>query len=190
MHAPRVRPADPSPALFLDRDGTVIVERHYLNDPKLVQLEDGVIEGLQAAIRAGYRLIIVTNQSGIARGNIRLVDYLAVHRRMLDMLAQHGISITATYYCPHHPTEGSYRFKKSCDCRKPAPGMINQGMRDHAIDASRSVMIGDRLSDCKAGAAAGIRSIHILTGHGATEPSDHPFETAPSLSDAIFRLLR
>lgn len=179
----------PHPALFLDRDGTIIVEQHYLNDPHLVQIEDGVVEGLQAAQTAGYKLIIVTNQSGIARGKIKMMDYLAVHRRMLDLLSRHHIVINGTYYCPHHPNHGPSRLRKSCACRKPKPGMIQHAIADHHIDPRRSVMIGDRHTDCEAGRAAGIRAIHIQTGHGPDEPIHHGYETAANLGAAIHRIL-
>jgi D,D-heptose 1,7-bisphosphate phosphatase len=174
-----------SPALFLDRDGTVIHDQHYLRDPDQVVLETGAAAALKAAHLAGYRLILITNQSGIGQGIVSHTEFLAVQRRLQDILAQDDIPLLATYYCPHHPTKGMGRFLKHCRCRKPKPGMILDAISDHAIDPSRSFMIGDKLIDCNAGAAAGVTSILVQTGYGATQVHTH-FPTYSTLANAIY----
>ena len=109
------------PAVFLDRDGTIIVEKVYLSDPAGVELIPGAVEGLHRFCRAGFLLVVVTNQAGIARGRYTIDDYRAVEDRLSEMLGEHGVSLDATYFCPHHPD-----WTGPCDCRKPATGMHMQ----------------------------------------------------------------
>jgi histidinol-phosphate phosphatase family protein len=127
-------------AAFLDRDGTLIRDVPYLNDPTQVELLPGVVPALRNLIACGYLLIVVTNQSGIGRWRITKAQYTAVHRRMLDLLGQHGVYITGTYYCPHTPDAG-------CACRKPGPAMFERAARDFDIDLAESLMFGDKESD-------------------------------------------
>lgn len=172
------------PAVFLDRDGTLIVENQDLGNPHLVQLEHEVVPALQLLQEAGVALIVVTNQSGIGRGDYRFLDYLMVQKRLLDTLESHHIQITGTYYCPHHPIYGRGHFRQVCQCRKPAPGMIEQGIRDHRINRQQAWMVGDRLTDMGAAQAADIPSILVLTGHGTHDAPHWPL-VAPSLLVAV-----
>jgi histidinol-phosphate phosphatase family protein len=147
------------PVAFLDRDGTLIVERHYLGDPEGVALEHGAVGGLKKLARAGYRFVVVSNQSGVGRGLLSVAQVNSVNERTAELLAQHGIEVLDWYFCPHAPEEG-------CGCRKPAPGLIQQALDQHEIDASRSVVIGDKDSDLLLAEAAGLRGILVTTGYG------------------------
>ena len=135
-------------AVFLDRDGTIIVDKGYLADPEGVELLPRAVEGLRRFQAAGYDLLIVTNQSGVGRGYYSAADAEAVNARTVALLAESGIAITEVLYCPHLPNAG-------CSCRKPAPGMLLEGAARHGIDLGRSVMIGDTVTDIEAGRAAG-----------------------------------
>jgi D-glycero-D-manno-heptose 1,7-bisphosphate phosphatase len=135
-------------ALFLDRDGTLIVDQRYPRDPELVQLLPGVAEVLREMQRH-WLLVIVSNQSGIARGIISAEEATAVHDRMVAMFAAEGVAFAGVYYCPHMPGI-------SCDCRKPSPGMLHTASRELGIDLKQSVMIGDKASDVEAGRFAGL----------------------------------
>lgn len=140
-----------SPGIFLDRDGTVIRDTGYIGDPDLVEFIPDVLPALRRFQDAGYRLVVVSNQSGIGRGVITQEQYDLVARRIADRLSEYGIH-TATYYCPHSPDDG-------CECRKPSPSLLLRAARDLDIDLGRSFMIGDRVSDIEAGAAAGCKTI-------------------------------
>jgi len=153
------------PALFVDRDGTVIEDPGYIADPDKVRLIAGAAATLRAFHNAGFALILVTNQSGIGRGLYRWSDYEAVAARFRDLLAAEGIAFDAELACAHSPEEGA-----RCGWRKPAPGMIREAADRLDLDLAHSVMAGDKLADLEAGAAAGIpRLVHVGTGHGAAE---------------------
>ena len=153
------------PAVFLDRDGTILVEKEYLADPAQAELIPGVIEGLRRLEEAGFTLVVVSNQSGIARGLYGEAEYRAVDARMKELLAGHGVAIAASYHCPHHPD-----FSGPCDCRKPAPGMFEQAIRELGLDAARSWLVGDRLRDLEAAPALGAAGrVLVLSGYGAEE---------------------
>ena len=138
--APQIASDEPHPALFLDRDDTLMVNRPYLRDPAQVELFPGAVEGLVAFRRAGYRLIVVSNQSGLHRGYFTREELLAVTKRLEELLGQGGVALDAIYYCPHTPDE-------ACDCRKPRTGMVEAACRDFAIDRARSWMVGDKAAD-------------------------------------------
>lgn len=147
----------PTPAVFLDRDGTLMHDTGYVGRPEDVLLFEGVAEALTQLKARGFRTVIVTNQSGIARGKFTLDDYHAVHARFLELLGP-GL-IDAVYFCAEHPDHAS-------DRRKPGPGMLLEAARDHDLDLARSWMIGDRAGDLEAGRRAGVRSILVRTGEG------------------------
>lgn len=153
-------------AIFLDRDGTVNEERHYLFDPELVALTEGIGPAIQSANLAGFLVVVVTNQSGVARGFYSLDDVAAVHRRIAELLALAGARVDRFYCCPHHPAEGIGEYLLDCDCRKPKPGMLLQAARELGIQLQESFLIGDYRTDLEAGAAAGCRTILVRTGHG------------------------
>lgn len=147
--------------VFLDRDGTLIELVPYLHEPDAVRLIPGAGDALRRLGEAGWARVLVTNQSGIARGYYDLDAVEKVHARLLDLLRVEGAGVDAIEICPHHPEHGS-----PCDCRKPAPGMFTRAARRLGIDPRRSWVIGDRWEDMAAGAAIGCRGILVLTGYG------------------------
>ena len=149
-------------ALFLDRDGTLVEPVSYLHDPAQVRLVSGAGGALRRAREAGYALVVVTNQSGLARSLFSAREMEAVHAAIQDALAEADVAIDAFYHCPHHPD-----FTGPCTCRKPAPGMLTLAAEQLRLDLTRSVMIGDTWEDVIAGERAGCRSILIKTGYGA-----------------------
>lgn len=146
-------------AVFLDRDGTIIEERGYLADPAGAVLENKAAEGLRAMAAMGYALVVVSNQSGIARGYFTSDSAEAVNRRIADLLAREGVDILAWYFCPHGPADG-------CRCRKPLPGMLEQAAREHDLDLPNSFVIGDKRVDVELALAAGCVGILVETGYG------------------------
>jgi D-glycero-D-manno-heptose 1,7-bisphosphate phosphatase len=155
-----VSPDETHPAVFLDRDGTIMRDVDYCGDPAQVEVFPGAAEALRRLKANGYKLIIVTNQSGIARGYFSDNDYRAVEREFLRQLGE-GL-IDATYCCPDLPETNSAR-------RKPAPGMIFEAQRDHRLDLARSYVVGDKRSDIACGRNAGVRTILVQTGYGLRE---------------------
>lgn len=154
-----------SPAIFIDRDGTLIEEVDYLANPQGVVLIPGAARALVALREGGYKLVLVTNQSGIARGMFDEETLRKIHAFLQSTLAEHGASLDGLYHCPHHPDFGS----PPCSCRKPAPGMIMQAAQDLNLDLERSWMIGDAVRDTDAGRAAGTRTLLVRTGKGASQ---------------------
>ncbi len=162
----RTSSPSPKPAVFLDRDGTIIREVGYLRRPEQVELLPGAVEGLRQFQHCGYSLVIISNQSGVARGYFTEADVQAVHEHLLQLLALQGISIDGVYFCPHHPEGTVPQYRKACRCRKPAPGMIEKAFQDLPIDRHRSVVIGDKASDIELGKRLHLRTILVLTGYG------------------------
>lgn len=156
-------------AVFLDRDGTVNVEADFLSDPELLVLESHAAEGLRALRDAGFTLLVVSNQSGVARGLFTENDVRRVNERLRRMLAEEGVEIAGLYYCPHHPegTVGGYRGE--CECRKPAPGMFTRAAAELDLDCAASYTVGDRARDLEAGRRAGTRCVLVKTGFGENE---------------------
>ena len=154
------------PAIFLDRDGTIIELRDYLRSLDEIVLLPRAAEGLKLLADAGYLLIIITNQSGVARGYFDEEFVRAANDKLNEMLERRGVAIDAVYYCPHHPMYGSEGYKVDCDCRKPKPGMIDRAAADFDIDLRRSWVIGDNEPDIKLAANAGLRSVLVRTGYG------------------------
>jgi D-glycero-D-manno-heptose 1,7-bisphosphate phosphatase len=143
------------PAVFVDRDGTIMEDADYCSDPKMVKIFSGVPESLRRLKSNGFKLIIITNQSGIGRGFFTLEQYRAVEAEVLRQLGN-GL-IDATYFCPDVPGQRS-------SCRKPEPGMILRAAREHRIDLSGSFFIGDKEVDAECGRNAGVRTIRVQTG--------------------------
>ncbi|MGL4642443.1 D-glycero-beta-D-manno-heptose 1,7-bisphosphate 7-phosphatase [Cetobacterium sp.] len=158
--------------IFLDRDGTINVEKSYLHKWEDFEFEKNVIDGLKELKKMGYEFIVVTNQSGIARGYYSEDDLKALNNEMVKELKKHDIDILECYYCPHHPEKGLDQYKKNCDCRKPNPGMLLEGIKKYNVDIENSFMIGDKKSDLEAGKKAGLKSILILTGYGKNIEDD------------------
>jgi D-glycero-D-manno-heptose 1,7-bisphosphate phosphatase len=180
-----------SPALFLDRDGTINEEVDFLTNPDHLHLISGVSAALREAKSMGFKLFVITNQSGIARGFLTEEHLRDIHTALNERLTADGSALDRIYYCPHHPELGVEPYRISCDCRKPKPGMIEQAIREYDIDPSRSFVVGDRMIDMQAGNAAGIPSIMVLTGYGADElalcrQQQVPvFHVANNLPDAV-----
>jgi D-glycero-D-manno-heptose 1,7-bisphosphate phosphatase len=152
-------------AFFIDRDGVIVTETDYLGHPDDVEIIQGTAEALKAIRAAGYLAIIVSNQSGVARGYYNDADVKAVTNRIVDLLAVQGAKIDAFYHCPHHPD-----ISGKCDCRKPEPGMLLTAADENNVDIMQSYMIGDKISDVEAGQRAGCAaSVLIKTGHGMDE---------------------
>jgi D-glycero-D-manno-heptose 1,7-bisphosphate phosphatase len=153
-------------AVFLDRDGTINIEKNYLIDPLEFEFVPGVPHALKRLQDAGYLLVIVSNQAGVARGLFDLDDVDLLHRHMCRLLAHYGVRINSIKVCPHHPTAGQGEYLLDCNCRKGQPGMLLQAADELQIDLSRSFMVGDKLTDVEAGLAAGCTSFLVLTGYG------------------------
>jgi D-glycero-D-manno-heptose 1,7-bisphosphate phosphatase len=153
-------------AVFLDRDGTLIVERGYITVPEGVELIPGAAGAVARLREAGWKVFIVTNQGAVAKGMITEDELGLIHLRMVSLLAEEGAEIDGLYYCPHHPDGEQIQYSVECDCRKPRPGLLERAAGEHGIDLSKSVMVGDTLRDLEAGRAAGVRGVLVLTGHG------------------------
>ena len=183
--------------MFLDRDGVLIEELEYLSNPDRVILIPRAASAVRRANDAGWRVVVVSNQSGVARGLFPESVLPMIHRVIVEQLAREaGAVIDGFYYCPHHPTEGQGIYRIDCDCRKPKPGMLLRAARELGIDTAKSWMIGDRLTDLQAGAAAGCRTILVRTGYGVSteidrsDPSLHLAAVVPSIAEAADFALR
>jgi D-glycero-D-manno-heptose 1,7-bisphosphate phosphatase len=139
---------------LIDRDGTIIIDKVYLSDPEGIEFAPGAIEGLQLLRDAGFVLVLITNQSGIARGYFDLATLAQIHNRLQCMLAVNEVRLEAIYFCPHGPDDG-------CDCRKPAPGMVTKAMLDLGFAPDEVVFIGDSDADMGAAAAAGVKGVRV-----------------------------
>jgi D-glycero-D-manno-heptose 1,7-bisphosphate phosphatase len=146
-------------AVFLDRDGTLIREVNYLTAPEQIDILPGVAPALRCLRTHGFKLVMVTNQSVVARGALSEGGLQKIHAEIVGRLAQDGAVLDAIYYCPHHPTEGLGDYRIVCDCRKPKPGMIRRAAEELAIDAALSYVVGDQLSDIELAGAVGATGI-------------------------------
>lgn len=153
-------------AVFMDRDGTLNKEVHYLHRPEDLILFEDVPEGIRRLNEAGFKTIVVTNQAGVARGYYKEEDVKQLHQYMNQILEKWGAHIDAFFYCPHHPEKGIGEYKKICSCRKPGIGMFQMAEALYDIDKTRSYMIGDKLIDTEAGKNYGVSSILVGTGYG------------------------
>ena len=175
----------PNKAVFLDRDGTLIANRHYGSDPDGIELLDGVVEGLCKLRAAGYRLVLVSNQSGVARGYFDEGAVAQMHDRLQRMLNRHGAALDGLEYCPHHPEGIAPPYAVECACRKPAPGMLRRAARKHGVNLSASWMVGDIEADVEAGRRAGART--VLVGPETAQPS--PDYRAEDFAAAVHHIL-
>lgn len=157
-------------AVLLDRDGVINVERAYVHRVADFEFIAGTVSALVRLHQAGWKLVVVTNQSGIARGYYTEAQYEALTTHMREQLAQAGAPLDAVLHCPHLPDAEVAAYRRACDCRKPAPGLVLQAAQALSLDLSRCVLVGDKLSDIQAGRAAGVghcvlvRSGHAITG--------------------------
>jgi D-glycero-D-manno-heptose 1,7-bisphosphate phosphatase len=160
-------------AVFLDRDGVINVEREYLSRIEDFAFLPRVVPALQRLQAAGWRLVVVTNQSGIARGYYTEADYRRVTQHMEDALARDGVRLDRVLHCPHLPDAAVAAYRQTCDCRKPAPGMLLQAEQALRLDMPASVLIGDKASDIAAGRAAGVGRCWLVScGHAFTEADE------------------
>lgn len=145
-------------AVFLDRDGTLIVDHGYIHKPSQVELLPGVIDALIKLKKLEFELIIISNQSGIGRGFFTREEVELVNQHLHHLLIKHGIALTDIYYCPHSPDD-------MCICRKPKPGLILQALKEHNIDAKQSYFVGDKWTDVQAAIAAGVQPVLLSKNH-------------------------
>ena len=163
------------PAAFLDRDGTLMEDSGYVGDPQRVRVLPGVPEALRLLAAAGFERIVVTNQSGVARGFFGEADVEAVHRALDAQLAAAGAAVDAYYFCAH--------LDDDCDCRKPLPGMVRRAARERDLDLTRSAVFGDRRGDMELAAAAGIAG--VLVGNDGRYDGPEPLFRARDLLDGV-----
>ena len=166
VHPPRVK-LRKRPAVFFDRDGTLIFDQDYLSDPRGVKLIPGAAEAVCLLQKAGYRVYVLSNQSGVARGFFTEVAVRRVTARFKRLLAVRGARLDGLFHCPHHPKGTVAKYRKTCRCRKPAPGMVEQAARKHPLDLKHSFIVGDKQDDLflarRAHLAGGLL---VLTGYG------------------------
>lgn len=191
----RARPRPHWDALFVDRDGTLIVERGYLSDPRGVRLTRGAAARLKAFTDEGTRLFVVTNQSGLARGVLTRAEVDAVNAEVVRRLAARGVPVAGVLVCPHYPGGVVPELSIRCRCRKPGTLLHTRALAAHGLSARRSAVVGDKWDDVAAGVALGAAQAHVLTGHGrehrakvATRAPDAIL--APTLADALDQLRR
>lgn len=180
--------------IFLDRDGVITEDpphyAHRIDQLKIIPRSGAAIRLLK---KMGYLVIVVSNQSGVARGYYQEADIQCFHDEMVRQLSIEGAHIDAIYYCPHHPEAKVAEYRVACRCRKPEPGMLERAAEEHHIELDESYIIGDKVSDIEAGKRAGCRGILVLTGHGADESlqvDDGECFIAKDLYDAVSRYIR
>ena len=182
--------------LFLDRDGVIIEDVHFLAEPSQIRIIPGVPEAIARVNALGWPVVVTTNQAGVARGFFSESQVTVVHHHLEKLLSRFGARIDAWYYCPHHPVEGIGAFKLACACRKPLPGMLISAARDLSLSLADGWMVGDKLTDLEAGARAGCRTILVRTGYGSTEEAKlepgclNCAGVADALPDAIEAILK
>jgi D-glycero-D-manno-heptose 1,7-bisphosphate phosphatase len=184
-----------TPAVFIDRDGSINEDIGYLSRPDDLVIYPWAAEAIRLVNQSGMKAIVITNQSGIARGLYTEEILNQIHERLREEIAREGARIDAIYYCPHHPRIGDERYRQMCACRKPEPGMLLQAARDHSIDLHRSYVIGDKSSDINAAANAGAKGVLVLTGYGREIEDDRerwpcePAFVARDLLEAVKMIL-
>ena len=170
-------------AVFLDRDGVINVDHGYVSTWERFEFLPGVPDALRALEDAGYLLIVVSNQSGIGRGYYCEADVESLNQAIAQHLGSTvGVTLSEFYHCPHHPTEAAGEFRRQCDCRKPAPGMIRQAVLAHGVDLKTSLLVGDKDSDIEAGRAAGVARL-FLVRDGLPSTDQETFQVLGALSD-------
>ncbi len=179
-------------AIFLDKDGTLVINVPYSVDLRKIVFSPGAVRGLRMFAAAGYHLLLASNQSGVARGYYTEKDLERVRARIASMMDEAGVTLLDFYYCPHFPDGVDARYARLCNCRKPEPGLILRAAKEHAIDLNRSWVIGDILDDVEAGHRAGCKSVLIDNGNETEwklSPERLPDYTALDLTEAAFLVL-
>jgi D-glycero-D-manno-heptose 1,7-bisphosphate phosphatase len=152
--------------VFLDRDGTIVVEKNYITIPDMIELLPGAAEAILALRSSGFKVFVVTNQACVAKGMITEEELAQINLRMVALLGAEGAVVDGIYCCMHHPEGTVPAYTLECDCRKPKPGLLEQAAREHGVDLARSVMIGDTRRDIDAGKAVGAATVLVRTGKG------------------------
>lgn len=180
-------------AVFLDRDGTINKDVGYLSDPEKLNLLPRVAETIKMLNGAGFKVIIVSNQSGVARGFFSEEVVNEINTKLERELLKKEAFVDGTYFCPHHPEIGTPPYRKNCNCRKPKPGLLLQAAKDHEIELSRSYTVGDEIKDIEAGVRAGCKTVLVLTGKERDMPKRdwnvRPDYIAKNLHDAACWIL-
>jgi len=175
------------PFVVLDRDGTLIIERHYLSDPDQVELVPGASAALRSLLDAGFGLVVVTNQSAVGRGLIDLAQLDLIHRRLTELVEAEGASLDGIYFCPPSPDD-------SCNCRKPEPGLVIRAAHELDIDLDTSVLVGDNACDIELGRRLGLTTILVRSGYGVEVERqggvlpDHVVDDLPAAAEIILRM--
>ena len=156
-------------AVFLDRDGVISEEVGYLGDSDRLLLIPRAADAVKLLNQSGLKTIVITNQSGVARGYFSEEMLGDIHRKMEELLSDHGASLDGIYYCPHHPEGTVATFRRECDCRKPAVGLLIKAAKEHSVDLASSYLVGDKRSDMECAHRAGVKGILVLTGYGRDE---------------------
>ena len=159
----------PRPAVFLDRDGTMIEDVGYLDTPSGIELFPWTVDAIRAFNRAGLPVVVVTNQAGVARGFLTEAILADIHRALTATLAAGGATVDGFYHCPHHPHGTVAGYARACDCRKPGRALIDRAARDLDLDPARSFVVGDKWIDVGLAHAVGARGILVRTGYGAAQ---------------------
>jgi D-glycero-D-manno-heptose 1,7-bisphosphate phosphatase len=169
-------------AVFMDRDGTICEEVGYLDSIERFRLIPRSGAAIRLLNHRGFKAVVVTNQSGVARGYFSEVRLQELHAELSRQLREEGAFLDGIYYCPHHPTEGQEPYRKICDCRKPAAGLLMKAAEDLDLDLTLSYAVGDRLADLECGYRAGAKGVLVLTGYGKEELASQKekWETQPS----------
>lgn len=172
------------PAAFLDRDGTINREVNYLRNTADLRLLPGAADAVRRLNEAGYAVVVLTNQSGVARGYLDETMLRKIHRLLLTRLARRGAAIDAVYFCPHHPDEGEPPYRKACDCRKPGKGMLHRAVRDLGIRIEGSVVVGDHERDVQLASGTPLQSVRIAP-RGKTRGPSEADAVVPTLARAV-----
>ena len=165
-------------AVFLDRDGTMIEDVGYLDRLDRLKLFPYTIDAVRLLHRAGFKLVVVTSQNGVAKGVVTEEFLGKAHAHLSRLFEAGGGRIDGYYYCPHSPHAPVERYRTDCECRKPKPGMILAAARDHGIDVAQSIVVGDRWRDIEMGLSAGTKAVLVQTGYGSTEAARPPVHLA------------
>lgn len=184
------------PALFVDRDGTVIVDKPFDSNPDNIEFESGSINALKSAQSAGFKIIIVSNQSGIARGYFKFEDAEKFNKELIRQLEEAGVKDTAIYFCPHYANGSVPEYSYHCNCRKPSAGMVEKAVREHNIDLRKSYVVGDKTDDFNLGRVTGMKPFLVKTGQGEKyidkirNISENPdYDICSNLFEAVERIL-
>lgn len=180
----------PRKAVFIDRDGVLIDEVNYLSHPRQLKLLRGSADAVRRLRAAGFKVVVVSNQSGVARGYFTLKRLREIHTALRAMLAKKGVRLDGLLFCPHHPDGTVARFARACACRKPQPGMLRQAAYRWKASMKESFMVGDTEADVAAGRRAGCRTVLVRTGHGSRKKvTTRPDAVAADLAAAADLIL-